>query len=58
MVAASIKVMVVADDPDERSDLAALVSTESDCLVIEQRQLIRGNVNSPTTRRASRRLSV
>jgi DNA-binding NarL/FixJ family response regulator len=34
MVAASIKVMVVADDPDERSDLAALVSTEPDCLVI------------------------
>lgn len=34
MVAASIKVMVVADDPDERSDLAALVSAEPDCVVV------------------------
>jgi len=34
MVAASIKVMVVADDPDERSDLAALVSAEADCVVV------------------------
>jgi DNA-binding NarL/FixJ family response regulator len=34
MVAASIKVMVVADDPDERSDLAALMSAEPGCLVI------------------------